>query len=497
MQKITNKTWYVFLLPVFFVLHGYVENFGFISVVDCIVLCLYYLFLTAILWAISYLVFRKGRKASLFAFCGMCFYFFYSTVHTFLKSNDSLRLVSRHGLLLSTAIAFFVVLLIYLKRSNKNFYKITFFLNLLLFLYIDVDLILGVSKSLSHQKNSLSVYHFSTANDYKKCDTCKKPNIYLLLFDEYPSSLALKESYGFNNDLDSFLLQKNFNLQKKSRSNYNFTPFSMASLLNMSYLSGIQNVKAVTPEDYLRTYELIKEGSVMRYLDIQGYDIRNYSIFDLAGHPTLIKQSLLPLNTMLISERTIIPYLRRDIGWIFINRFPLNIFFKNHFLEELKNNEKIISLVKSTSAEHKDRPVFVYAHLELPHAPYFFNQYGQPRDSKRVYEEFVGKVPVLVTHYLDYVVYTNTRIRELINTILEHDPGGVILLLGDHGYRPAGKSDPQKLFQNMNAVYMPDKNYNGLYDSVTNVNEFRILLNKLFNQHFELLKDSTVVLRDR
>jgi len=393
------------------------------------------------------------------------------------------------------AIIFFVALLIFLRMWKKNFYKITFFLNLLLLIYIAVDLVTGISKSFRHDKNSLSVYHFASENDYKKCDTCKKPNIYLLLFDEYPSSLALKESYGFNNDLDSFLLQKNFSVQKKSRSNYNFTPFSMASLLNMSYLSGIQNVKAITPEDYLRTYELIKEGSVMRYLDMQGYEIRNYSIFDLAGHPTLVKQSLLPLNTMLISERTVIPYLRRDIGWIFINRFPLNIFFKNHFLEERRNNETIIGLVKSTAIERKDRPVFVYAHFELPHAPFFFDQYGRPRDNKIVYQEFVGKAPL--SSYLNYLIYTNSRVREITNTILEHDSQSVILILGDHGYRHAGDDDSSKLFQNMNAVHMADNNYQGLYDSITNVNEFRVILNKLFHQQFKLLKDSTIVLQDR
>src|SRR5689334_3185556 len=129
MLQIRNKTWYLILLPLFFVLHGYIENFGFISVVDCLLLCLYYLFLTLVLWTISHIIFRNWNKAAVFAFCAMCFYFFYSTVHEFLKSNASLRFVSRHGLLLAMAIIFFVALLIFLRMWKKNFYKITFFLN--------------------------------------------------------------------------------------------------------------------------------------------------------------------------------------------------------------------------------------------------------------------------------------------------------------------------------------------------------------------------------
>jgi hypothetical protein len=315
------------------------------------------------------------------------------------------------------------------------------------------------------------------------------------LFDEYASSIALREEYGFHNTLDTFLLEKNFSIQTHSKSNYNFTPFSMASLLNMDYIKGIKNVEAVTPEDYSNSYTLIKENEVMRYFDQQGYEIRNYSIFDLAGHPTIVKQSFLPLNTMLITDRTLIPSLRKDIGWVFINNFPLNLFFKDYFLKERKNNDQLINLVKQTASEEKVRPVFVYAHFELPHAPFFFDKKGIARDNKIVYGEFVGNAPV--GSYLEYVTYTNTRIQEMVNVILEKDPTAAMILLGDHGYRRADVSTTKRLFQNLNAVYFPDKNYGFLYDSISNVNEFRAVFNKLFGQQFLLQRDSTILLRDR
>jgi hypothetical protein len=58
-------------------------------------------------------------------------------------------------------------------------------------------------------------------------------------------------------------------------------------------------------------------------------------------------------------------------------------------------------------------------------------------------------------------------------------------------------AEPPHFFQNLNAVYFPDQNYSGLYDSITNVNMFRVILNKTFNQHFSLVKDSSIFLADK
>src|SRR6202000_1611417 len=87
----------------------------------------------------------------------------------------------------------------------------------------------------------LSFYDRDNGIRYKPCDTCANPDIYFLLFDEYASSRALWQSLGYDKrGVDSFLLQRGFHIQYDSRSNYHYTPFSMASILNMSYLRGIK-----------------------------------------------------------------------------------------------------------------------------------------------------------------------------------------------------------------------------------------------------------------
>jgi len=70
------------------------------------------------------------------------------------------------------------------------------------------------------------------------------------------------------------------------------------------------------------------------------------------------------------------------------------------------------------------------------------------------------------------------------------------MILSDHGFRYEDKNfHPANEFMNLNAVYFPDKNYKEVYDSITNVNEFRVIFNKYFDQQLPILRDTIINLR--
>ena len=70
--------------------------------------------------------------------------------------------------------------------------------------------------------------------------------------------------------------------------------------------------------------------------------------------------------------------------------------------------------------------------------------------------------------------------------------------MGDHGNRDITKEAfPIRHFQNLNAVYYPDNDYKMLYDSISGVNQFRVVLNKLLQQKLPVLKDSSIYLIDQ
>lgn len=494
-KKLITLPVYLLLLPVFFVLHGFLENYGFLSLKDAAMLLLSYLILSLCICVFSYFFFRDLKKAALITGIWMAFFFFFGAIHEFLKANSPIRFFSRYIFLIPMSTVILIGAFIFIKKNPRRFQRFTLFLNSLLLIYIAVDLFGILWKVVNPPDKKLSVYGFAKKSHHSVCDTCTTPDIYFLLFDEYASSISLKEKYNYHNDIDSFLIKKGFRIQSQSRSNYNFTAFSLSAILNMSYITGIKNVNAVTAEDYVNCNILIRDNEVIKFLDAHGYEIRNFSMFDLAGNPAMVEQSFLPLKTKLISDRTLFAHMNKDVGWILIVKFPFRLFSRNHFLKHLANNNLFLEKVKSTARQKQSKPRFVYAHFYLPHAPYFFDKNLQRKSNEVIYQEYFKNPP---SAYLDYLPYTNQELRKLISTIQDNNPTAVIIILGDHGFRTATVDpNPRYYFQNINAVYYPDRNYQGLYDSITGVNQFRVVFNKLFRQSFPLLKDTSILLKDK
>src|SRR5581483_11102219 len=217
---------YLLLLPVFFVLHGCLQNYGFITPKEGIELGLVYLAYSLVVGFIGWLIFRNVGKACLTAFAVMGFYFFFGALHDFLKARVP-HFFSSYSVVLSAYTLLLVLLVICLKKRNPNLRPLTAFLNVLFVVYLLIDMGSLVSKKLHPSANKLSVYSFAGNSTYPHCDSCNKPNIYFLLMDEYASSASLEQDYHYHNTtLDSFLQARHFSVQTHSRSNYNFTIFS-------------------------------------------------------------------------------------------------------------------------------------------------------------------------------------------------------------------------------------------------------------------------------
>jgi hypothetical protein len=493
---LTRSALFLFLLPVFFVLHGYVENFGLITARDCLLLLAIYIGAVLVVYGLTYWLYRNAIKAGLLSAMLVAWYLFFGAIHDFLKNNSIP--VHKYSILLPLSLVVVIAVAIYLKRTKQTFYRLSLFLNVLLVVYLLVDLGSMVWKATHDNPNQLSIHNTKDGNNYLPCDSCANPDIYFLLFDEYSSSASLREAFGYNNnELDSFLVSNGFYTFTNSHSNYNFTSFSMASMLNMQYISGLKDPAACTIEDYAYCNNLIRSSEVTRFLSSRKYDIVNYSVFDLTGSPSLVEQSLLPVKTRLITDQTMYHTLMRDIGWhLYVGRFEIKWLSKNNLYKDLNNNNLFMELAKKESTRQSDRPRFVYVHFEMPHPPFYYDKNLHLRAAKDLYAEPTGGT---IASYLGYLPYTNSRIMEIVNTIQQNTQRkAAIILMSDHGYRtlPAGTPGIH-YFKNLSAVFLPGKEMPVKQDNISSVNQFRFILNTVFDQQLPMLKDSVILLRDK
>src|SRR5215471_12661980 len=79
-KKIKKWPFYIALFPVFFVFHGYVENFRLISPMSALLLCGLYTAVSLLVTATFYLFFKDLSKAALLSFFILAFDYFFGNV---------------------------------------------------------------------------------------------------------------------------------------------------------------------------------------------------------------------------------------------------------------------------------------------------------------------------------------------------------------------------------------------------------------------------------
>ncbi len=488
---IKTRPVFLFLLPVFFVLHGFNSNYNSVPAANALLLTLLYIGSSLVIAGISWFFYRDLIKACIIAFFLTAYNFFFGAMQDTLTNLSSQGFISQYRFILPVSCLCFLLIAIWLKKRKKTLFTFTSYLNILLLVLILIDGGWVVTKLSGPQKNT--TLNPGTIN-FTACDTCRKPDIYLILLDQYAGSTALKEVFNFDNAaFEKELDRRGFYIAKNSISNYNLTPFSMASTLNMDYLTSEMGVKKHLNVGY--SYQLIRNSRVIQFLLDNGYQFCNNSVFDFPGQRAKKYSAFFPYGTNLITMQTFASRLVRDIrSGILRGNLGFKAVQKKIAYEYLHFNDDIFDLTRNIASEKTPAPKFVYAHFIMPHYPYYFDSKGKPVSLEKL------TVPKITNSndYIEYLQYCNNRILELVDHLITASPNPpVIMLLSDHGFRPPEKSADRKYdFMNLNAIYSPDGNYTWFNDSLTNVNHFRVFFNSYFNQHLPLLKDSTIDLWD-
>ena len=490
MKRISAFPLFLFLLAFFFVLHGSMENYDFVPLKDAILLTGLYCAVSAILLFLFWLFYRDLIKAGLASFPIMAFHFFFGSVHDSLKKNFPDSFLSKYSFILPVALILFLLVLVLIKKRKKPFGKLSFYLNTLFILLLIVDSVILLTKVIgsSHQEQA------STPVGMNPCKDCPKPDIYFIIADEYVGNSTLKDKFSFDNSaFTDNLAARGFHTIPYSSSNYNFTPYSVASTLNMDYLD-IRAQKKADQSDLALCYSTIQNNRFLRYLQSEGYTFRNYSIFDFDGQPARTEVTFLPVKTKLITGQTFISRFNRDIRYHLITDLETKSEIKRMAYGFLQNNENIYNLTQKEVTTISSSPKLVLTHLHLPHYPYYFDKDGKERPLEKLTE---GNQTDKAA-YVQYLQYGNKKYLELIDHILkESRTPPIIILMGDHGFRHFTEEvDLKYWYLNQLSLYTPGKNYAVYGDSLTNVNFLRVLLNVEYKQQLPLLNDRAIFIEE-
>ena len=328
------------------------------------------------------------------------------------------------------------------------------------------------------------------------------PNIYLIILDSYAREDILRDEFGYDNsDFLNELSARGFYVPECAFSNYDKTPSSVPSFMNMNYLN--QMGIADSDLDGLSAHQIDlilnnQAGKVFSTLGYQfvttrGYgafdDIQNSDIYINYYHEQGIPDQLAERNFLVLFSKTTL--LRAFFEFESSEASPAvsNGVFSSAPVdtsglgyEEASFWYHQTNLVFDTLGQLPMQPgdYFVYAHVNSPHIPYVFASDGSFR--------FITDYTNDKEYYVDAVIYLNSRVLELVDTLIENsEEPPVIIIQADHSaqFFESGIQN-HKIFA---AYYLPGEIDIPPYETITPVNSLRLVLHNYFDPSVELLPD--------
>lgn len=306
-----------------------------------------------------------------------------------------------------------------------------------------------------------------------------RPDVYYVILDGYARADVLREVHGFDNrPFVAALRARGFYVADRARSNYAQTRLSLPSSLSMDYLPPL-------PEDdayelhHRQLRRLYKESRVAARLRQLGYRYRYVGSVFWPDNPDA-DEVLFPRG--------------RDGGYF--RAFLATTVFEPvckrlRLLDPAANRMAVDEYQWASIARPKAvaGPMFVFAHVVLPHGPYYYGREG-PRPDPVQEEDGTSR------DYVEQVQYVNRRVLELIDAIdRTSGPEAVVLFQADHGSDILGlpsRPTSEQLFERMSilsAFRAPERVRERLYPSITPVNSFRAVLGGLFGDDLPMLED--------
>jgi hypothetical protein len=327
------------------------------------------------------------------------------------------------------------------------------------------------------------------------------PHIFYFVLDAYGRSDVLREHFGVDNEpFLAALRARGFFVAEQSRSNYPQTALSLASSLNATYLDAIVIADGDAGHNRRQLTALIDRNRVVAFLRERGYRFVTFSSGAAVVEPRHADQRLTSARSLSEFEHSLLAMTAVPASLRLIRMLPAGTLVPDQFALHRARVEWALDHVPGLAAA--DEPLFVLMHVLCPHPPFVFAADGgrPPLDSpaRRFFidGEDSGPRDAYVAGYAGQLAFLNRRLVTIIDRLLAVARRPVVIVIqGDHGPGRAwapddgARTDVRERFAILNAYRFPEGGAADLYPSITPVNTFRVVLNRLFDVRLQRLPD--------
>jgi len=489
-----------FLFAIYPVLFLFSHNITALSASDLLAPLLLVLGSAAMLLLILGLMLHNYKKAGIVV--SIIFILLFSYGHAY-NTTSGMQIgnfiVGRHLFLLFIWVLLFACAMYFLIQNKSDLRYLTRFLNIVGFVLVLMPL---VNISFHKARYVSGKYNIECREEHSleyemPLSSEQLPDIYYIILDRYAGESTLELVYGYDNsEFIDYLNKRGFYVAQHSKSNYIKTAHSLASSLNMEYLNCLSDIVGKDSRDLLPLYGMLRDYSVWRFLKDRGYTFIHFGSFWEPTSKNINADENINLHylsnfSMELWQTTVLYHIGKHYGLYDVRKKQLN--------------RVLYKFAKLCQIPKMPEPTFTFVHMLLPHEPYIFNRDGSYLPDSELNKRTIKE------KYLDQLIYTNTLMMGLVDTLISSSgPGPIIVIQSDEGPFPrryrieqddfkweyASKEELEEKMNILNAYYLPDVGYDLLYPYITPVNSFRLIFSLYFNIELELLPDEYFAIVD-
>ena len=320
-----------------------------------------------------------------------------------------------------------------------------------------------------------------------------RPNVYLISHDSYLRADALRTFYEFDNRaFTDRLTALGFLLPSRSYANYNFTNLSLTTELGMNYiLSNAAEHKALL-RGALGTEEISGETEAATQFKRRGYTY----IFANNGFFGSLKCSA--FNDVCLNPR-ISSY---ELYGALVDLTPARLILAGEISSRSVYSSYTVDRLTDFEPHKQRQPFLFFLHtVGLHNFAWDADCRYRPLPLSVLWNGPTALQSLIKRAYVDQLQCVNRMTLAAVEYLLARDPGAIMIIQADHGTWSMGglrsrprtdwvaTSEAEELFAILNGYRLPARCRRYLYDTISPVNSFRVVLSCIDDIDHPLLPD--------